>query len=103
MEHVQALLAWLYGHGWHILVASAVVNLLLMRVTPERLVQLAEQHPRTAAGVALVRAAGFDPVLVVRSAQALLTAKAAQVATEAAQLQLAPDTLRTGQAGGGAP
>jgi len=80
MADVQAGLAWLAAHGWHLLVASALVNLLLLRVTPERLVSLAEQHPRAAALVALVRAAGFDPVTVIRALQALLTARAAAVA-----------------------
>lgn len=80
MVEFQAGLAWLAAHGWHLLVASALVNLLLARVSPERLVSLAEQQPRMAAGVALVRAAGFDPVTVIRALQALLTARAVAVA-----------------------
>lgn len=81
-----------------LLVLSAVVNLLLARVPPERLVELAATRPVGAAAILAIRSAGLDPVGLVRAAQVALSGKAAAASLAALE---APASGGAAGAGGG--
>ena len=81
-----------------LLLLSAVVNLLLALVPPERLVDLAGTRPWGAAAILAIRSAGLDPVGLVRAAQVALSGKAAAASLAALE---APAPGGAAGAGGG--
>jgi len=65
---------WLIPVGWALL--SGALNLALRKRTAEEWVEYAEQHPRRAAIIRLIRALGFDPAKAINAVQHLVNGKA---------------------------